>query len=166
MSFEIVHLADRPELAETLADALTLEWPEWYGRIGREAAVAEMRERAQRDAIPLGLVALEDGQLVGTAALNPSSIPTHPHLTPWLGGLWVAPAARGRGLGEALVGACRAEAARLGFERLYAATATARSLFLRDGWEEMETVTLDAHPGELIAVFRYELPAQDAPRPA
>jgi len=150
---EIVPLAGRPDLIERLAEALRLEWADWYGVQPREQTVAELAERARLDGIPLGLVAVDGEVLVGTVALNAASIATHTHLTPWLGGLWVDAAHRGRGTGAALVAACRREAARLGYERLYAATASAGSLFRRDGWRRIDAVELPAHPGERIDVF-------------
>lgn len=158
MSVEIALLADRPELVDAVVDALLVEWPEWYGLSSREEIFNEVRSRAQSDEIPLTLVAADDGgRLAGTVSLNPASIPTHTHLSPWLGGLWVDAEGRGKGTGSALVAACRAHAERLGFERLYAATASAQGLFRRDGWVRFDTVELPAHPGETIEVFRFDL---------
>lgn len=146
-------LAERPDLIRPLADALREEWPEWYGAQPHAQTVAEMAQRARSDAVPMGLVAVDAGRLVGAVALNASSIATHTHLTPWLGGLWVEGASRGRGVGSALVVDCREAAARLGIRRLYAATATAGGLFRRDGWRVIDTGELPAHAGELIEVF-------------
>ncbi len=157
MSLEVALLAYRPELVDAVADALLVEWPEWYGLSSREEILNEVRSRAQSDEIPLTLVALDADRLAGTVSLNPTSIPTHTHLSPWLGGLWVHAEGRRNGTGSALVAACRAHAERLGFERLYAATASAQGLFRRDGWVRFDTVELPAHPGETIEVFRFDL---------
>lgn len=154
MTAEILPLGLRPDLVPVLADALRDAWPEWYGVQPRDQTVEEMQARAQVDALPLALVALEDGELAGTAALDFASIPTHAHLSPWLVGLWVAPAHRRRGLGGRLVAACRAQAAMLGVDELHAATADSGSLFRADGWEVIDTAELDAHPGARIEVFR------------
>ncbi len=157
MSLEIALLADRPDLIDAVVDALIVEWPEWYGLSSREEILQEVRSRAQSDDIPLTLVAVDDAEMVGTVSLNLASIPTHTHLSPWLGGLWVADGRRGKGTGSALTAACRAHAERLGFERLYAATASAQGLFRRDGWVRFDAVELPAHPGETIEVFRFDL---------
>lgn len=157
MSLEIASLADRPDLADAVTDALLVEWPEWYGLTSRDEILNEVRSRAQHDEIPITLVASHGEDLIGTVSLNPASIPTHAHLTPWLGGLWVAETERGKGTGSALVAACRTQADRLGFERLYAATASAQGLFRRDGWVRFDAVELPAHPGETIEVFRFDL---------
>lgn len=154
---EIALLADRPELVDAVVDALQVEWPEWYGLSSRDEIQNEVRSRAQSDEIPMTLVAIGADRMVGTVSLSPVSIPTHTHLSPWLGGLWVEAEGRGKGAGSALVAACRAHAERLGFECLYAATASAQGLFLRDGWVRFDTVELPAHPGETIEVFRFDL---------
>lgn len=153
---EIVLLADRPGLVPALAEVLVRAWPEWYGAGGAADALAEARLRSGRDGPPLALLALDGEAVVGTVALGARSIASHAHLTPWLVGLWVDPAWRRRGLGGRLVAAARAEAARLGLPRLHAATASAEGLFLRDGWRRIDTVRLDDHPGEDIAVLSCE----------
>lgn len=156
MSFEILPLAARPELVPVLADALREAWPEWYGVQPRAQTVAEMQARAQADAIPACLVALEDGELAGTAAIAAASIDSHAHLTPWLVGLWVRPVSRRRGVGGRLVAASRELAAHLGLPVLHAATADAGPLFLADGWAEIDAVELEAHPGARVGVYRCE----------
>jgi GNAT superfamily N-acetyltransferase len=56
------------------------------------------------DRIPMTIIALDDGEPIGTAALTDHDMETHRELSPWLGGVYVVPAARGRGVARALVG--------------------------------------------------------------
>ena len=60
---------------------------------------------------------------------------THPDLAPWLAGLYVAPDARGRGVGSALVQYVVRQAAAMGAGRLYLYTASARGFYERLSWQ-------------------------------
>ncbi|MDO1558781.1 GNAT family N-acetyltransferase [Brevundimonas sp. 2R-24] len=152
----IISLHERPELAPALTAALIEAWPKWYGPGGSGDARREAAARAGRG-LPRALVALDGDQLIGTASLVETSIPTHAHLRPWLGGLWVRPEARERGLGLELVRASRAAAKHMGISRLHAATASAASLFRRDDWSLIDETELPAHPGEIIGVWAIDL---------
>jgi len=153
----VVALAERPELIPGVTEALRREWADWYGREDFTDTLFEFSRRARTDALPMTLVAVDGARLVGAASLVQASIATHAHLTNWIGGLWVTPERRGQGIGAALVEAACDHAKRLGMGDLHAATATAEALFVRAGFERIDTATLDAHPGEPIAVLRKRL---------
>lgn len=151
---EIRPLADRPELVPTLAEWFHEEW----GRVvpwGTVEGFAEMfRGQLNRDALPLALVALEGGAPVGTSALRVADMPERPERTPWLGGVYVRPGARGRGVGEALVRAAERRARELGFRELFLFTTDREAFYRRLGWSVLEHAD---HHGELAAVMRTEL---------
>ena len=63
---------------------------------------------------------------------------TRKDLSPWLAGVFVSPAFRGRGHGAALVTAVEDHATRVGVERLYLYTNSAQSLYEKLGWVEIE----------------------------
>ncbi|BCH28893.1 hypothetical protein MesoLjLc_08230 [Mesorhizobium sp. L-8-10] len=56
-------------------------------------------------------------------------------LTPWVGGLWVAPDARRRGVASALVAYAAEKAREQRFRAVHALTAEAEVVFRRLGWE-------------------------------
>ncbi len=147
----ILALAEAPHLIPTLRRWLVTEWPAYYGPSGPGDAGADLQARAQRAALPVGVVALdEEGAPLGTAALTATSIRSHAHLTPWLSGLLVEPTARRRGIGARLVEAIEAEAVARGFERLYAATDTAGGILARRGWVVVDEAASDRRA---LAVF-------------
>ena len=153
MSVTVALLADHPEVLEDLAAAIQREWPQWYGEYGN--AAADLSERSRTSGLPLGLVAIENGRAVGTLAIAEHATPTHPHLTPWIAGFWVDMSRRNRGIGSRLLKAACAWAWTADFEYLYAATATASRLFLRDGWHKIDVGTTQG--GARVEIFAIRL---------
>jgi GNAT superfamily N-acetyltransferase len=94
---------------------------------------------------PRTLVAVSSGVLLGSVNLLAGERAIRPGLTPWLGQLFVMEAARGRGVGGALVDAAAAYARRLGHGRLFLfTTGTLPSYYRRRGWVDVdEMVYLD-----------------------
>jgi N-acetylglutamate synthase-like GNAT family acetyltransferase len=145
----IAPLAIHPEFLTTLAAWFESEWPEWY-LSGRGNALQDLRDFSGLGRLPLGVVAILDGSVVGIAALKAESITSHKHLTPWAAAGLVTPSLRGRGIGLRLVQALEEEARRLGFTRIYCATGSAENLLKRSQWQDIERTN---HDGKALTVF-------------
>jgi N-acetylglutamate synthase-like GNAT family acetyltransferase len=63
---------------------------------------------------------------------------TRPHFTPWLAGVFVAPAHRRRGVGRALADHVLCEAAVRGYSTVYLFTPSAQDYFAHLGWSIVE----------------------------
>ncbi|WP_434141267.1 GNAT family N-acetyltransferase (plasmid) [Pseudomonas luteola] len=85
------------------------------------------------------LIALEDGQLMGGAALARDDLPERPELGPWLACVFVAPQARQRGLAEQLIAGVCSIAKAKGHERLYLHTHDRHGYYSKRGWEYVQT---------------------------
>ena len=122
MNLSIVHLFEAPEHRVAAASLIHHEfWLDvWGASTERRAARLALADRA--DQLPLALIALHDGHLVGAINLVDNDDENHPEWHPWLAGMVVAPDWRGQGIGSALVTALLAHARRLGFERVYFGT--------------------------------------------
>lgn len=122
MNPTIVHLFEAPEHRAATAALIHHEfWREVPGASAeRMAARLALADRA--DKLPLALIALQGGKLVGAINLVDNDDEHHPEWHPWLAGMVVAPAWRGQGIGTALVRALLGHARRLGFERVYFGT--------------------------------------------
>jgi len=107
------------------------------GKSGQDFAQS-MRDRCRTDSLPLALVAFDADELLGTISLKPRDLDIRPELTPWLGGLFVLPQYRGRGIGSVLVGRIVAEAERLLLPCLYLWTPSSEGLYARHGWTLLE----------------------------
>ena len=116
------HLCEVPALRREVAALIHEEF--WLTVPGAsEDGMFERLGQADRaDRIPLCLVALHEGRLVGVVNLVDSDDDDHPEWHPWLAGMVVAEPWRGRGVGSGLVRYLLAEARRLGCERVYFGT--------------------------------------------
>jgi GNAT superfamily N-acetyltransferase len=149
---EIAPLSRRPDLAPTVARWL---WDSFRRSRGDtfDASLRDVRA-ATGPGLPLGFVLIEDGRPQGTASLAVRDLPTRPELSPWLAGVYVEPAARGRGHGARLVRAVEEEARGRGFDSLWLFTRRAEPLYARLGWRRVGT---ELHRARYYALMRRDL---------
>jgi GNAT superfamily N-acetyltransferase len=134
------YLANHPKLGHELARLSWAEWRPIYQARGQtfEHALKNYRDRTNTDCLPLALVALHSGELVGTVSLKFNDLDTRPDIDPWLGALLVLPSWRGRGAGSLLMRRAVEEAARLRIPTLFLWTSSAERLYLKLGWRAIE----------------------------
>ena len=136
----IDYLANYPDLADELARLSWTEWRSIYEQRGETLSdsLRKYRERINIDRLPLALVALAGAELVGTVSLKHNDLDIRPEISPWLGGVFVIPEWRQRGVASLLMRRAVEEARRLNLERLFLWTASAESLYLKLGWQPVE----------------------------
>lgn len=139
-------LAAHAHHVPTLARWFHGEWNTFYAGRTPADVEADFRERLHADRLPLALVALDGDEAVGTVSLMQTSVPTHAHLTPWLGGLFVAPDHRSAGLGMELVDAAVHQARDLGITRLHVALHAGEAAYTDAGWVVLDRATIDDEP--------------------
>jgi GNAT superfamily N-acetyltransferase len=154
----IERLSEHPELVEVVG---RWHWDEW-GHEDPDGSLAEWTSRLREDAegapIPLTLVALgSDGTPLGSVSIVDQDMPDRPEsrdLGPWVGGTYVVPEARSRGVGVALMRAVERTAATLSIDRLYLHTSTARVFYEKLGWEALGE---DFYMGERVTIMVREI---------
>jgi predicted N-acetyltransferase YhbS len=123
MSTEITHLFHHAQHTRAVAQMI---YDEFWTDVVDGMSVDDLDEHLQNthdlSRIPLSLIALVDGQLVGTVNLIENDDSKRTHLRPWLAAMVVAKEFRGQGIGTQLVRALLVEAQRLGFATLYFGT--------------------------------------------
>jgi predicted N-acetyltransferase YhbS len=155
MTLKIELLADHQNLVPLLA-----EWfyREWGGRSSNDTLQVfseRLLGRMNRDKPPLTLVAFNDKDPVGTAALKIREMETHPQYRYWLGSVYVTGNQRGLGIGSALVEAVIREAERLKIPELYLYTRVSESLYSRLGWKEIERTFFR---GRIVTIMKQDIP--------
>ena len=108
----------RPVVAALIHHAF---WTEVPGASVQGMAL-RLAQAASPDALPLSLVALVDDTPVGVVNLVDNDDEGHPEWHPWLAGMVVAEAWRGRSIGSLLVRSLLGEAGRLGVSRVFLGT--------------------------------------------
>jgi GNAT superfamily N-acetyltransferase len=132
------------------------EWKPVYDRAQMtfDDVVRSYAQRVNTDVLPLALVAIYQGTIIGTGSLKLQDLDVRPQFTPWLGGLFVVEAYRGRGVASALIRRLIAEARRLDIHRLYLWTPTAAELYAKFGWVNLEKLD---YCGYRISIMKNEL---------
>lgn len=133
----IAFLADHAAVIGTLAEWFEREWAPYYGTQGPGDARADLQSRCNRDRLPVGLVAIEDDLVLGTAALDRDATTG---LVPSVVGLFVAREYRRQGVASALLEAAERLAADLHYDELFISTSVLGELLKRRGWLEMGEV--------------------------
>ena len=138
-TINVGYLADYPDMILTCAS-----WA--YGQWGCQSggslkhAVARFTEGANKERIPLTLVALDKKKPVGMISLWKSDFNKRPDLSPWVASLFVHPFYRSNHIASFLIEKLEVEARRLGYIRLFLVTEEAKNLYIRHKWEELEQV--------------------------
>ncbi|MFC5462667.1 GNAT family N-acetyltransferase [Massilia niabensis] len=138
MEYHITSLADHPAHAAGVAERIYRLWGRLiHADTGMSASdfTEVIRSRAVTHRVPLTLIALAGDELVGTVSLKEDEPTTAENLSPWIGGLLVDDSWRGKGLGQALLAAAEAAAARLGYASLYlSCEPDVEHFYGRSGW--------------------------------
>lgn len=143
---KIESIAERLDLLDALVEMHRNQWgPEW---------AEQVRHSTRSDAIPTVYVATEGNELIGSAMLVNEDMTTRKDLFPWLGGVYVKPAFRGRGIGTALTRYAMEQAARMNIPLLWLYTPASRDMYERLGWKY---VSEEEYLGENVTIMRLEL---------
>jgi GNAT superfamily N-acetyltransferase len=154
---QIENAADNPAALDQVGRWHWEAWGSVDPKGSLETWTESLKAKANRDRIPLTLLAYEDTRLVGAVSVIEHDMPDRTDLaplTPWIAGTYVAAADRGRGIGSALMQQAECEAARLGIKRLYLYTSAAVAFYARLGWQpELQT----EYEGDAVTVMSLEI---------
>lgn len=148
----IVNIATRPDLVPVVVGWL---FQAFWRQEGYELAdVVEALKQSALAGMPQSFVLIAGGEAAGTASFVAHDLDDRPDLTPWLAGVFVAPAHRGREYVAMLVKAVEQAAREAGAETLWLYTSTAEELYASAGWERAGTIS---HLGVPSALMRRNL---------
>jgi GNAT superfamily N-acetyltransferase len=151
---EIKFLVDHPQVIPTLAEWFRAQWPEYYAGRALADIANDFDPEANRDRLPVRLLAFVDGEMAGTITLRDQALQGLPEYQPGLGGLLVVERYRRQGTGTELVRAGMDLAREQGYKELYIATVTARGILDRLGWTMVQAIS---HDDEQTVLYRCDL---------
>jgi predicted N-acetyltransferase YhbS len=151
MNMLISLLADHPEYIAMLAPPAFEHWQQ-YGFPGTLADRRQkLREHCQREKLPIAWVAHEGDQVLGTIALRLHDLPDYREFSPWLGGLFVLPEYRQRGVGAALCQTVEQFAlTERGVQTLYLFTLDRQDWYASLGWAALQPCEYAGNPGTIM----------------
>lgn len=149
-SMRIDFLADYPEYVASLAPALVEHWRFAFPDDTVDTRRGKLRQHLSRDVLPIAWAAHDHGEVYGTAALRECDLKGHEQFTPWLGGVFVLPDFRGKGIGSALCAAVEHHAGRTDICKLYLFTLDQQPLYSRLGWRALHPVIWRGFDGLLM----------------
>jgi GNAT superfamily N-acetyltransferase len=148
---QISYLADHPEFIETLVPWLLAHWQSILPQDTLEIRIAKFQAHLNRDTLPIAWVAHSGSQVFGTAALRVHDLPGREDITPWLGGVYVAPQFRGHGIGTALCDVVEQKAKTFNkFPTLYLFTLDKQAWYENLGWTVFEPCTWCGRQGDIM----------------
>ena len=148
---QISYLIDCPQYIAQLAQWLFEQWGSILGEKTLEARIKKLNAHMNRDQLPIAWVAHANGQLLGTAALRMHDLEGREDLTPWLGGVFVGPQFRRRGIGEALCTTVEEAAQSRGVQTLYLFTLDKQEWYSRQGWTVLAPCIWHDRPGDIMS---------------
>jgi predicted N-acetyltransferase YhbS len=147
----ISYLAEYPELAAQLIPGLLEHWSYVFPRQTAADRAAKFRTHLNHDEPPIAWVAHDGDTALGTAALRKCDLEGREDLGPWLGGVFVLPTYRGRGIASALCRVVEDKAHDQGVPRLFLFTHGQESLYERLGWTTLEPTEWHGHKCSIMS---------------
>jgi GNAT superfamily N-acetyltransferase len=149
LNFEF--LVDRQDSIPVVAKWYFEEWGYNVPGNSIEQSIDRITRKVNREQPPLHILAVEDGKVLGVAQLKLHEMDIYPEQEFWLGGLFVSPISRSKGIGSALTNKIATIAADFGVKDLYLQTeALDGGLYQQLGWHVIETV---GYKGMHVAVM-------------
>jgi GrpB-like predicted nucleotidyltransferase (UPF0157 family)/N-acetylglutamate synthase-like GNAT family acetyltransferase len=137
---EFHYLSEYPEAVPTVARWWFEAWGPTTSCPTAEALARVLATELHRDELPVQIVAVENGDVVGVVVLKDHELKQQfPGLRYWLGNVFVRPDWRGRGVGAALVKRAEGSALAMGIATLHLATDRVDGgLYTRLGYRVLE----------------------------
>lgn len=134
---KIVNLQVVPEAIMQLAEWHHAEWSYLNPRLSLAQRSEKMENYLSDAFIPSTYVAMDNGEIVGSAAIVESDMDTHKHFSPWLASVYVDFTKRRGGVGSRLVRHVMDEAKKQNTKKLYLFTPDQVNFYQRLGWQFM-----------------------------
>jgi GNAT superfamily N-acetyltransferase len=135
------NLADRLDAVPLLGEWYFGEWGHLNPAATPEKIAARLFASMNRDAIPLVMLAVMGDEVIGSAELKYREMTIYPEKEHWLGGVFVVPEHRDKGVAARLIDAVVNSARVLGVDVLHIQTLRLDGgLYQKLGWQRTEQI--------------------------
>lgn len=131
---DIVDLRKIPEIIPKLAEWHHGQWAYLNPQDTLEKRVEKTKRYLCEEPIPSTFVAIESGEVLGSAAIVEHDMETRMEYSPWLASVFVSPEHRAKGIGSTLVTHVMSFAKKNGTNTLYLFTTDREHFYKRLGW--------------------------------
>lgn len=154
LTCRVVALANHPDQIPVLARLHQPQWQDVHPDMDVDAWEREFAAH-RAEGLPATLLALDvDGHLLGSASLVPDDMEGTQPFSPWLANVLVLPAARGCGIGAALIEAIAGLARQQGHPTLYLFTSDRQDFYTQRGWRALQS---SVHHGQSVVIMHRSL---------
>ena len=113
-----------------------------------------METHADKAAVPVTLIAIDQHRLMGSASLVADDMEDRPQYSPWLASVFVAPAYRKQGAATTLISSIINQAQSLDLSKIYLFTPDQTLFYASRGWEVIEQ---RFYHGVTVDIMSYQL---------
>lgn len=142
-----------PEHIPSIAMWHFQEWGALFPEKSEADFASDLATTLNDSSLPLSWVLLLEQQVVGTASILLQDMQTNRDLSPWLANIYLAPAARGKGLGKWLVLQVMQQAQQLGLTKLYLFTVDKPEFYQQLGWQPLKQ---ELYEGKLVTIMYWQ----------
>ena len=153
MTIEFVNLREYPDCIAEISAWHYAEWGHLYPASSQQDFADELRACLVTSGIvPMTLLLVNGGQVIGTACILEQDMTINRHLSPWLANVYIVPSWRGQGLGYKLVSELMALAKAQGLTQLFLFTCDQAPFYQQLGWSLQ---TQEIYQGEMVTVMSH-----------
>ena len=139
MEFKL--LIDKTDAIPLIATWYFNEWGSAIPDNSYDKTVARLQNNLSRNELPIHLLAVKNESVLGVAQLKIREMSIYPEREHWLGGLFVPPEFRGRGIASEIAEKIASLAQSMNIEKVYLQTEKLDGgFYARLGWKPMEKV--------------------------
>ena len=134
MTIGLKQLSECPEHLETVGRWIYEQW--WSKRgASHEDVLNWLRTHAKVDTLPFSVIALAEGEPVGSCCVMENDCTHRPQYAPWVAAVYVRPDFRRRGIASMILNEAASIAARARIKGLYIdCLAVTASVYEKNGW--------------------------------
>lgn len=150
----LILLKHCPEHIPAIAKWHYQEWGTLFPEKSAADFASDLAATLNDAELPISWVLLLEQQVLGTASILLQDMQTNRDLSPWLANIYLAPAARGKGLGKWLVLQVMQQAQQLGLTKLYLFTEDKPEFYQQLGWQPLKQ---ELYEGKQVTVMHWQL---------